>query len=478
MSNSRVHFLFKNVLPIVVKHELLGKRHYDDQDFRHSYSNGKEAKSVVLNLRLICQAWDKAVGELAEQMESEWACGIGPQQNNAIHHLLRSSFEIPTEDRVDSFLARFGNSSRNPCFGRTILLTMTPYDMTPHPDKVYYQKIVLLLQKFGTYIRNCIFHEALCMDKHEPAYSIIINLLHLMPNLKHLELINQTIQTCVAHTVVGPPKLSKLRSIIFYSVFTPVCNAIIAENSQISRLIAVHPSYNEHVFNLTYPYPFEHLEQLELSFWSWKEMRILGSSKNAMWPLKKLKLHFHEHPNIDCEPVTWLELFDILSKCFGETLEELDVNLPLIHGAPELHQIQNDSRSNILRLPKLKKLDLTVKNPAMFGFLLGTAESLEHLRITVRTSEDKLRKFLRNRNKQVVQLWEVNNLLISNIWSIFPKLKTVRFCVWHLPTRSCNRREWLKLQKFLKQAQLEPSSSVPTRNSSWKGRVMSVLSFL
>lgn len=404
MSNHRVQFLFKTVLKVVAHKQLLGEFHCDLRDNIHRYDNRTEAISVILNSRLVCHAWNKAIEDLCSQMESEWTWGLGPKQNNAIHHLFRRSFELSILDKMNSFLVQFGELTINPVFTRTILITLTPNRIIPHPENVYHRQISLILQKFGKHLWNCVFHEAFSLEGYEQAYSILINLLYHMPNLKHLEVINRTVNTSSPRTFPKPPKLEKLQSLTLYYIFTPVCNAIVRENSQISRLTAVHPPNNVVVFNLSYPFPFAYLEQLEISWWSWKAMRILARSKTAKWPLKKLKLHFCEHPNLDCEPVTWFELFDILAACFRETLEELEVVLPLIEGAAQIDQIQRDSSCNVLRLPKLRKLDLVVKNPANFGFLLGTAASLEHLRIEVRAFEYELLPFWKNRYRQNVQI--------------------------------------------------------------------------
>ncbi len=90
--------------------------------------------------------------------------------------------------------------------------------------------------------------------------------------------------------------------------------------------------------------------------------------------LKLLKLKYYSVAD-DTSP-DWLEVFYILTTKLGKNLEYLELCFPEITKEESKSKVVNDMLEFRLELPKVKKMNLTVKNDVTFDFLLGMSNSL------------------------------------------------------------------------------------------------------
>ncbi len=275
----------------------------------------------------------------------------------------------------------------------------------------------------------------------EVIFKNVVKTLFLMPNLKKLRIEYEDRLKFVPMASLSAPMLPNLETLEFSFVCTPFCDTVIVENTHITNLVLAMS--NAHLLH-----PFENLKELELYHCNMDEIEGLKNYNGLKWPLNKLTLRFDDK-------VDWAELLDFLSTKCGGTLEELV--LSTYHQEtkePEENKIRTDCHIGRLNCPKLRKLKLCTANYSSFNFLLGTANSLEHLHVEWKLKKTKrlkkrLEQMCTEADLEDVQILEYRQTLYSsNIWMLFPKLKTVSLDGYDMSSKQMYARNEWYLQKI------------------------------
>lgn len=361
--------------------------------------------------------------------------------------ILKKCYYFSSIPQIDKFLEIFGNNYDNPFPGRGISIALTSNELTDWLAPEFYSRITQFLESFGQHVLHCGFFLNFGTATTNDSYYKLVKLLEALPNLQNLIIADLAHYQPYPTLKRLPPIWKNLQSLKFVSVGSTLYNAIICDNNSVSKLIIEKSSFvinMEGDINLNCR--FENLEQLELKGCTWNEIKMLSLSKFLNYrPMKKFHLQFY--PGTLSSAIHWTDLFEVLSQTFNETLRELVLVIPEETEEEGLKRILKESRKSRLNMKKLRKLDLTVKNDCSFDFLLGMSESLEWLRICVdkwkwSNASKEMLKVKRRQTLKIVGYQE--RLYKSNIWKLFPKLKTVVLSGWGWNTKgySYNRLEW------------------------------------
>ncbi len=399
-------------------------------------SEDAEVKNLILNCRLVSRTWHKSIQTLSEETwNPDWNIKVNDtsKQNKKLDSgkVIKKCYTFQTIRKIDEFLYKFGSCYReniNPFPGRGICIFLTYAQLTDDFAPVFYRLLALFLDTFGRFIFHCEFLLHLNTDKTNEAYCKIIEFLGSLPNLKNLIIHNLNPNPSSPTLKRLSLNLRHLQSLKFVYVSSTVCNAIIRDNWQIRKLYISKPSFDIYT-DLNLFGGFENLEQLVLRGCNWKEIQKLSLSNLLNdWPVKRF------HLELDTNSFQWVDLFEVLSKSFNETLEELVLFLPEITHKTDMKQILKGSLETRLVMPKLKKLNMEVENEFSFDFLLGMNKSLEWLRINQEKWKRRrgAKENVEIERQQILKIWGYHDKLYkSNVWTLFPKLKTVEFDCWN-----------------------------------------------
>lgn len=410
----------------------------------------EQVQALIFNCRLVCRNWNKSIGNLAQEINSKWNWDTKNRDKYTMFQFIPESYEFSSTDEIDKFLNKFKSSIQNPFFGETIVLLVPPiFANYNHVEYTFYEKVSILLNLFGKYVANCQIHLTSLSDltlDSQLTYLNLIDILWTLPNLKHLSIIKyDNILIDQIENLRTPPTLKKLESLSMHSVSGAICNEIVRNNLQVSTLVIEQARHNLQDAGYLI-HPFENLVNLELIWCNWNEIGCLKDFNLNFLKLKTLKLKYFSvvednYPDL-------LDVFNILSTKFGENLEELELAFPEITGEENKSKIVNDMLEFRLELPKVKKIDLTVKNDFTFDFLLGMSDSLESLRITSFAARQRgmySENYLKAKCNETIQLLSCyDKLYRSNIWKLLPKLKSVELCDGFNFSWSYNRHDQRK----------------------------------
>lgn len=400
-----------------------------------SWNDPKEVKSLIFTCRLVCHSWNKSIETLSEEIwNPDWNIketgSPKPIKELEVGKVVKKCYSFASIQQIDQFLFKFGScyhDNINPFPGRGVSIVFTSTQLADQIAPIFYHLLALFLDTFGRFILHCEFMLHLNTDKSNVAYVKLLEFLESLPKLKTLIIHNLNPSPCSPTLKRLSLNLRHLQSLKFVYVSSTVCNAIIRDNWQIKKLYIAKPSFDIYT-DINLHGGFENLEQLVLRGCNWKEIQKLSTSNLLNdWPVKKF------HLELDTNSFQWFDLFEVLSKSFNETLEELVLFLPEITNKADMKQILKGSRDTRLVMPNMKKFSMELENECSFDFLLGMNESLEWLRInagkwrTTKFSEESEEV----KRKQILKIWGYQDKLYeSNIWKYFPKLKAVELDCW------------------------------------------------
>lgn len=431
----RVQFLFQGVFEVLVP--CLFPNISSDSNRENRETENNEVEALILNCRLACRAWNKTLCNLAQErfnwtaernrfMETE---NFEMQKKYAVFQFIDPAYNFKDTTQVDKFVQKFQSSTSNPFFGKTIFLTI-PVDGSD-VDRNCHDKTVYFLQLFGRHLTNCKIN-VLPETDLEQTYLDLMDVLWAMPNLKILRVESHPYRSISEQPLQNTrmaPKLGNLQRLELQYICRIICNAIIGKNLQVSMLSVHQSKCAKNVDYLRFPY--EHLEKLCLKWYDWDEIRYLDDS-NIKWNLKSLRLKTYDGKQD--HGLTWPELFNTLSKLFGETLEDLELGLPQITQKEHMHRLLDDMLVYRLNFPKLKQIQLRVTHFTPFDFLLGASKSLEDIHIsTYELTEKSLDNFFKVQRMEAVKICGCFcKFCRSKLWKSFPKLQSVgyrgKFC--------------------------------------------------
>lgn len=207
------------------------------------------------------------------------------------------------------------------------------------------------------------------------------------------------------------------------------------------------------VCNLRELIVLENLEVLRITIFNKKGAEFF---ENITSPLKKLEVQYHCKNN----DVRLFQVFTSLSGVlFSNTFENLTMSFRVGNELSAHFQVMQDSFNGSLNFPKVRKFWINIQNMFCLDFLLGMQENLEVLSIGCEFRQlesnkygefnlDEKAKIELIKSNQIVKFpgYE-DKMLDSNIWSMFPKLKTMNLCVPSKRTKF-EREDWLKIQKL------------------------------
>lgn len=386
-----------------------------------------DLKSVILNCRLVCRSWNKAIDYLFHhEWKIDWdirTTALSDQSKlipkcHVVGEIIAKCFNFSSlrTQQIIKFISEFGscNFKHSSIFlGRGVSITFeegSTYDLF---ETEFYPLLTDFLETFGQHV----FHFKIAFNyctKSREFYNKVIELLTALPNLQTIQITDVgTSATNPIPTLRRLPTWKNLISVKFSNVCTSLSNAIICDAVTLKKLcIKRHAFKRCTISDLNLSGGFEYLEQLELWDCNWEELRTLNLSS---YPLKRLQFDYKQ---VSSMRISWLELFQFISEKFGQTLQELVLILPKL-SEEEGKRFKEESQVARLNLPKVKKVNLAARKDCSFDFLLGMSESLEWLHICA----EKWQKMLVNGIVNIVAYHDKIN--DSNVWELFPKLKTV-----------------------------------------------------
>lgn len=431
--HKRVSYMVEDILKVLVTTEIgdvcsRGRCHWN-------YKNETDVKALILNCRLTCQAWNNAIGKLAQISNPDWKRSPEPDYSKlyVVSHLLRESHDFSSITKTEKFLEVFGNLADNPFIGRTITIMVTPFKVPDNHFDLYHSLITTLLQTFGHHIFYCTIYSISNENSYEVErlYMYQVEWLCNLPNLRHLGIkFPNNKELHQPHIMKWPPVLKKLQSLTSKHVSGSFANAIIGNNLHVSKLI-IHSSLHN-LGRVDLHYNFEKLESLELLVNAIDLKDIIVPSWNC--GTFKLKVRPYGLTGFSRDSFSikieqkWHEIFDVLRTKFGSIVDELDVSLFGGYTLESVKQCVQDSVTSRLKLAKIKKLDLTWENMCACDFLLGVKDTLEELNIQwqydVYTHPPTYASY-RALKPELKFLGYVHKMYESNIWELFPKLKVL-----------------------------------------------------
>lgn len=391
---------------------------------------------MILNCRLICQAWKNAIGQLAQITNPDLERFPKPDFSKqfVVSHLLRKSYEFSSISRTEKFLEIFGNPRINPFIGNTIRIIITPIQLSDNDFDLHHSLITTLLQNFGHHIFYCQIYSSSNTTSYqaEQLYIKLVEWLWNAPTLRHLAIkFPNSNELHQPRHINLPPMLNNLQSLTLEHVSGSFANALIGNNLHLSKLI-INCSLQS-IGRIDRHYNFENLESVELSV----NARELKDIIVPSWNFKNFNLKvvpyslvgFSHYSHCVGRDMGCNQILDFLHAKFDSIVDELEIYLSCEPSVEKVNELIHDSLASRLNLSKIRKLNLTVENICAADFLLGVKDTLEVLNITwkvIYVNNWGIGYLKEVKQKQQLQvLGYEEKMYESNIWEFFPKLKTV-----------------------------------------------------
>lgn len=398
----------------------------------------------ILKCRQVCSHWnftiDKLIDEkfacFEESSKDGFEVAVG-KAFKVVRSTVYNNYSVSASEAIHKFLHHFQDThsggklrGRNPLvwpdFEVNIKAIVYDDENQERQDR-FLEGISILLLKYGSHLQHFKM-ESYDISIFRYPTTILRKWLLRVPNLKILTLLGNMSSSWqlyemnemrLAYYREGNPipKLERLEHIIMHFVPAPVVNQLIKQNNQITALVVDRLCADYNFFT----FPLSNLKKLEVQNCSNKIIEKFGSPE-VQWDLESLTLNFCHGKLTECA-----SLFQVIEDKFGSTLVSLDLKALVEAGVAAVGgAVWQDCKNFRFNMPQLKKLEFSLsKRPVCLDFLLPVKDNLEEISVEV------LRRYLVS-NRDANKPWSIvqfsgyeNQMLESNIWEIFSKLKKI-----------------------------------------------------
>lgn len=406
----------------------------DETDYSKSW------QCTVLNCRLVCTSWNKAVEHCYQSPAMSGISEYLQDNPDPLKSRLfsiktfpwtRTSFNIEDIEKAEKMLAHFEQTHSNanppkcPFFGRSLILQVYMYWGARGEQRHHYFNLISqLLKLYGCHLWYCdIFISSFCFGSSTELYMKLREWLKRMPNLKTLRILDQgegQITPISEKRVISRkplPSLKDLQILELKYLASQIVRELVRRNDHVSvlKLHGIDDKPVEQTSLIRVGNELTNLKEFSVSssVSGSKMMEEFGS----LWKLEKIHLI-----NI---PIPASQLFkDILCVNWGDTLSDLFLGDPFSGKNPDTNFEQ--SKNLRLELPHLKILTLDIGESYFLDFVLPL-KNLEYLEAKLLNPErypgayrDKVRE-----QQTIEWVGFKEKMEMSNIWKHFGKLNTV-----------------------------------------------------
>lgn len=432
----RVEFLsqpvFEIVFPKLIDHE--DQRRLKETPDTSTITD--DLTSMLCHSRLICKTWRNTIDNMAlKGTVLEYQGSLTPFKPT-VHNLLASCYHFQDASEILAFMKKFGkshSSDLNPIIGSCVSIDTT-FEEEENELAEYVASITGMMKTFGSNIWKLSLSASFDSEIGGVAPAKIVKWLQLLRNLRTLQIscLNFGDESAVVPVNIFDhfPILEHLKNVIFNDVSSGIVKGVLTKNPNIG-LLKVFRSNDVYIDNmyLSQLHMLRNLQCLCLDMHCLNDYIHFGKLRA---PLRVLRLNyvFKEYQNF----LNWGTIFSYFSEANSGSLEELYLDLPKAIDFLSRSIVLRDSLKFRLKLSKLKKLELRVENVFSIDFALDMKNSLEELIIRPYDVKFNTQPFINRSTFNVVQKKQIVQyigyekiILVSNIWSIFPKLQSVKY---------------------------------------------------